>query len=95
MNWNFDMASAPRGRTETRTRKGKDGKTIEYSVRIEEHVWLASDTEEKAFRSYWVEPTKHTPNGRWAGFTEGQKPIAWMPFVTPDHPGLSSHLVAE
>jgi hypothetical protein len=34
-------------------------------------------------KSYWIPETKHS-RGRWAGVNA---PIAWQPFVVPDHPG--------
>lgn len=91
--WNFDISQAPRGRKETRTRTVKvNGKPQEqhYEVHIPERVLLAHPTEDKVFSSYWLEPTKFTPNGRWSGWCEGQTPRAWMAY--PDHPDFPSSL---
>lgn len=82
MTWNFDLNTIPRGRHETRTRKIGD-KTQEYDVFIPERVLLAHN-DCRVYATYWIEPTKFTPRGRWAGWVEGVEPVAWMPY--PEHP---------
>lgn len=83
MTWNFDMTSAPRGRHVTQTRIIK-GEPQQYDVFIMERVLLAHPTDGKVYATYWIEPNKFTPNGRWSGWCEGVEPLAWMPY--PIHP---------
>lgn len=86
MTWNFDMTSAPRGRHVTQTRIIK-GEPQQYDVFIMERVLLAHPTDGKVYATYWIEPNKFTPNGRWSGWCEGVEPLAWMPY--PVHPFLA------
>lgn len=83
MTWNFDMSSAPRGRHVTQTRIIK-GEPQQFDVFIMERVLLAHPTDGKVYATYWIEPNKFTPNGRWSGWSEGVEPLAWMPY--PVHP---------
>ncbi|CAN7393593.1 hypothetical protein [Neorhizobium sp. LjRoot104] len=87
MTWNFDIASAPRGRgvTTTVTVDGKDRTKREHHV---DPVWLATASG-KVHRSYWV-PQTRSMRGHWSGFNpDSVEPIAWQHFVVPEHPGNS------
>lgn len=79
--FNFDMSAAPRGKTITRIAKLGD-RTKEVEDFISEPVWLATACN-KVIKSEWIPETKHS-RGRWAGVNA---PIAWQPFIVPDHPG--------
>lgn len=83
MNWSFDLSQAPRGRHEVRTRTVKD-EAQEYTVFIPERVLLAHPRDGQVYATYWLEPTKFTPKGRWAGWREGDEALAWMAY--PDYP---------
>lgn len=83
MTWNFDMSSAPRGYHVTQTRIIK-GEPQQYDVFIMQRVLLAHPTDGKVYATYWLEPNKFTPKGRWSGWVEGVEPLAWMPY--PIHP---------
>jgi len=48
-------------------------------------IWLATACG-KVIKSYWVAPVKKEA-GRWAGVGA---PIAWQPFIVPEHPGFIS-----
>lgn len=95
MTWNHDMSTAPLGTEVTVTRQVTvDGKKQDRQFR-EHHiapVWLAT-ADGKVHRSYWI-PAMKTSKGRWAGFAEGEQPIAWQDFIVPAHPGLVSEEVA-
>ena len=83
MIWNYDMAMAPRGRHETRARTIKNEKQ-EYDVFIPERVLLAHPRDGLVYASYWIEPNKFCARGRWAGWREGDEPLAWQAY--PEHP---------
>ncbi len=83
MSWNYDMNAVPRGRHETRVRTIKNEKQ-EYDVFIPERVLLAHPRDGQVYATYWIEPTKFTPKGRWAGWRESDEPLAWQPY--PEHP---------
>ncbi|MGZ2449620.1 hypothetical protein ACVIRO_002374 [Rhizobium ruizarguesonis] len=88
--WNHDMASAPIGTEKivTRTVKGKPTAVKEYHV---DAVWLATK-DGKVHRSYWI-PTTAKVEGRWSGFSVGSdQPVAWQPYIVPDHPGALTAL---
>lgn len=78
MTWNFDISQAPRGRNETRSQTVR-GKTREYSVFVPDRLLVCAE-DRKVYATYWLEPTRFCPSGRWAGWSEGQKAVAWMPF---------------
>jgi hypothetical protein len=79
MGWNFDIASAPRGKTVSKTVNTNDGvKTFEVFERQE--VILASKCG-KVTLSYWIPDQE-----RWCMFKKGEEPIAWTPW--PAHPGV-------
>ena len=83
MNWNRDMATAPKGEMETTTRtvKGKDGPIQkEYKEHRPAPIWLLTKCK-KVIQTYWV------PNrSQWAGLATGEDPVAWQPFVKPEVP---------
>ena len=87
MIWNFDISSAPRGRHETRVRTVKAEKQ-EYDVFIPERVLIAHPRDGLVYASYWIEPNKFCTKGRWAGWREGDEPLAWQPY--PEHPNQVS-----
>lgn len=91
MTWNHDMSTAPLGKEVTVTRivKGEERQFREHHIAP---VWLAT-ADGKVHRSYWI-PAMKTSKGRWAGFAEGEQPIAWQHFIVPVHPGLASEEVA-
>ncbi|RVP13124.1 hypothetical protein CN085_19625 [Sinorhizobium meliloti] len=71
MSWNFDIATAPRGRMVTKTVTTKDGdKTFE--VFQQEELILASKCG-KVTLSYWIPDQE-----RWCMFKKGEEPKAWM-----------------
>lgn len=39
---------------------------------------LVHPKDNKVFLTSWLEPTKHTPKGRWNGWSEGVEAKAWM-----------------
>lgn len=77
-DWNFNMDDAPRGRTETRTRKGKDGSQTEYEHFVPVKI-LAAGSGDVVTISRWLPDEQ-----RWNMFSKDVPPIAWQPF--PDHP---------
>jgi hypothetical protein len=86
-DWNFDIASAPRGKTEeteqTRMYSNRTFETIR-SIFVPDLLWLASNCG-KVIKSHWI-PEKGMDGGRWLGMNKGEQPVAWMLFVTPEHP---------
>ena len=81
-HWIHDLTNIPRGRTEQRT--NAKGKT--YSCYVMQTVWLAN-SDGKVYQTHWEPKDPKDPSvGRWAGWNEGEEPIAWMPFVKPVHP---------
>lgn len=50
-------------------------------------IWLASECG-KVIPTYWDKK-----RNQWAGFaTNGKPPIAWQPYVVPEHPGALTAL---
>lgn len=47
-------------------------------------VWLATKCK-KVLRSYYVRKTVCDPE-RWAGLGTKEAPIAWQPYIVPEHP---------
>jgi hypothetical protein len=91
MTWNFSIDTIPRGRIEKRTRtvKGRNGdpdKTTEISVFIEEPIWAATRNNEVVKAHFLPPDGKHRPEGRWVPLATGEQPIAWMPYIKPEHP---------
>jgi hypothetical protein len=85
MTWNFDMASAPRGRqiTVKRTVRGEEKETLEF---VPDIIWIACKGGE-VIRSYWISESKHSA-ARWAGAATGEEPLAWHEFFKPAHPNI-------
>lgn len=54
---------------------------------------VAHPTDGKVYSTVWNEPTKHTPNGWWSGFTASVQPVAWAHW--PEHPFESPRKAAE
>lgn len=75
MNWNFDMASAPRGEELARVVKTAKGDRL---VPHYEHVRIiAAGNKGIVTLSRWL------PNEeRWEMFTKDVPPFAWMPWPT-------------
>jgi len=92
MTWNFDISTAPKGKTITvmRNTKTKDG-VVRLPVKEFEpdQVWLATHCG-KGIKSSWLVSEKNA--GRWAGLATNEQPAAWQHFVTPAHPNLSKPL---
>lgn len=86
MSWSFDISAAPRGRHETRTRV-VNGKTHEHAVFIPERILIAHPRDGQVYATYWIEPNKFCPTGRWSGWCAGDEPLAWQAF--PAHPGVT------
>jgi uncharacterized membrane protein len=80
MAWDFDMSIAPKGTTEQRHRKGKDGETVVYSQHVSAKILAAADDGKTVTVSNWIPDQQ-----RWNMFAKEHPPIAWMPW--PDHPG--------
>lgn len=83
--WIFDLTDVPRGRIEERI----NAKGNPYRVFIQTTVW-AANKDGKVYMTHWEPKDPKEPSvGRWMGWSEGDEPAAWMPFVKPVHPGLS------
>lgn len=85
--WSRDISGAPRGRNITvmRTARGKEGVTRVPMKEFEpESVWLATKCG-KVLKSHWIPETEKN-EGRWAGFSTKEQPVAWQPFIVPVHP---------
>ena len=85
MIWNFDITAIPRGRTEIKMRTIKvHGKLVdqEYVVFTPEPVWIEAHNGE-VIRAHYCRPTKHSPNGWWAGVGDESRIKCWQPFVRP------------
>lgn len=78
MTWNFDIASAPRGRTVEQRRTVKD-REIVSEVFQPDYVILASKCG-VVTRSHYI-----PKENRWEAFATGEQPIAWQ--LWPEHPG--------
>lgn len=96
MTWNFDISQAPLGKIVTKTvAAGRDAdgnpKTKLVEERVPDFIWAASNCG-KVLKSYWLPATKHH-NGFWEGFPSNPKygsgPVAWQPFVVPEHPSVT------
>lgn len=80
--WNFNIAEAPRGHTETRIAKGKP-----YEVFVGDRI-IAAGTGDTVTVSQWLPKFN-----RWEMFTVDVPPIAWMPW--PEHPTPPSNANAQ
>jgi hypothetical protein len=82
--WNYNIDEAPKSKTVVRRIEKKDG--VEYrNVQIPVKIIGCIDNPERWVAvTYWTEPTKQTPKGRWSGATQDQELLAWMPM--PTHP---------
>lgn len=71
-----------------RNTKTKDG-IVRLPVREfePENVWVATKCA-KVLKSYWI-PATDKNDGRWAGLGTTEQPVAWQPFIVPDHPSQS------
>ncbi len=78
--WNFDMEAAPRGHTELRTRKGRDGTETEYAHHVSAKIIAAAADGVTVTVSNWLPDQE-----RWNMFNKDAPPVAWMPW--PEHPG--------
>ncbi|MBX5089375.1 hypothetical protein HJB60_09345 [Rhizobium lentis] len=77
MNWNTDLNGIPCGSMVTRTVTTKDG-IKKYDDFQPDFVILASKCG-KVIKSYWIRDER-----RFAGFKQGEQPVAWMRW--PRHP---------
>jgi hypothetical protein len=81
VSWNFDIASAPRGKTVTQVRTVKD-KQVEGEVFQPDYVILAT-------KCGSVGRSQYLPReDRWEGLAKGEQPVAWQAW--PEHPGVSA-----
>ncbi len=78
--WNFDMTAAPKGTTEQRQRKGKDGEVVIYTQFVPVRILAAASDGKTVTVSNWLHE-----HARWNMFTKDHPPIAWQPW--PEHPG--------
>lgn len=86
-DWNFNMAEAPRGQTETRSWTKEDGTEAQRSVFIPERIIAAAGDEKQTVTvSNWL-----PDQNRWNMFAKEHPPIAWMAW--PEHPAASAHTV--
>ena len=95
--WNFNLTDIPRGKTETKTRTIKvQGKPVEqkYDVFTPEPIWVETHGGE-VLRSHFVQPTKTSPNGWWAGVGAESSIKCWQPFVRPAPSGKRYDVNAE
>lgn len=80
MNWDFNIAGAPRGHKVQVARTVKDKtitsgeKTIILTEDRRDEIILESKCG-KVIKSYWI-----ADEARWAGFAEGEQPVAWQPW---------------
>lgn len=79
MTWNFDMSSAPKGQSEQRQRKDKDGGHVIYSQFVPAKILAAASDGKTVTVSNWI-----PDQARWNMFAKEAPPIAWMPW--PEHP---------
>ena len=84
MTWNFNIDEAPRGQTieETTTQNGKTTKRTKF---VPDLIWAASSCG-KVTVSSWLPKQENGDGGRWNMFSAGSPPIAWQPYVIPEHP---------
>jgi len=71
------ISSAPRGKTETTTRKV--GKNINEVTEFVPDVLLLATKCGKVIGSYWIPENGKNP-GRWSGLATGEEPVAWAPW---------------
>jgi hypothetical protein len=90
-DWNFDISEAPRGTVQeieqTRVYSDKSVETVR-ELFVPNWLWLASKCG-KVIKAHWI-PEKGRDGGRWLGFNKGEEAVAWMPFVIPEHPHVST-----
>ena len=86
MTWNFNMDEAPRGRVVEEETQLNNGKTVKRTKFVADLIWAASSCG-MFTKSYWV-PSENGC-GRWNMFTAVSPPIAWQPYVIPEHPEAS------
>lgn len=89
MTWNHEIDTAPRGHNvkSTRTVKGKFQEVTDFEP---DHVWLATKCG-KVLKSYWI-PEAGKIAARWSGLATGEHPVAWCPYIVPEHPGALTAL---
>lgn len=76
--WNFDISSAPRGKTVPQTRQTAKG-PVETQVFQPDRLILATKCGQ-------VTPSRYLPaEDRWEALAKGEQPIAWQ--LWPEHPG--------
>jgi len=79
--WNFNIDECPKGTYKTATKKiGKTEKKIKTFVPY--YIWVATK-HDIVTRSYITEDGE-----RFNMLASKEKPIAWMPFVVPNHPNI-------
>jgi hypothetical protein len=89
MSWNFDIASAPRGKKVTITETNKDGQIKEREEFRHDQVWLWTKCGRKTL-SRWLPPSRFNNRGRWDGLATTEEPIAWHPYFVPADPVFPS-----
>jgi hypothetical protein len=82
-NWETDMTRAPKGKVVTRTVTTKDGQR-EFQSYEPDFVILMSECR-KVIKSYWL-----PKEGRWAGFSEHSRPLAWQAWPEWNE-GIAAH----
>lgn len=83
MTWNFNLSEAPRGHIETRTRVVKD-EPKPFDFFVEDPIWAATKCG-KVIKTHWM-PQNGRDGGRWIGLGTSEEPVAWQPYITPEHP---------
>ena len=78
MTWNFDIAAAPRGRTEKRTYIAK-GVEVSRDVFVADRIIAAASDGKTVTVSEWLPQAE-----RWNMFAKEHPPVAWMAW--PEHP---------
>jgi hypothetical protein len=80
MTWNFDIASAPRGKTVEQRRTVKDREVV-AEVFQPDFIILATKCSQ-------VTKSRYLPDeDRWEGLAKGEQPVAWQAW--PEHPGAA------
>ena len=77
MQWNFDIAQAPRGCFKTYTNLVK-GREISRDVHVPEYI-IAAGNGGVVTVTHWNDKAQ-----KWSMFTKDVPPLAWMPM--PAHP---------
>lgn len=95
MTWNTDISAAPKGRTITvmKNTRTKDGVVrLPVEEKVDEPIWVATKCG-KVMKTHWLQSERNP--GRWVGLASNEEPVAWQPFVTPQHPDVLAKLNAE